>query len=260
MARRFKLGENKEYDEIYNTRRVNSWILNAGYRNSQMAFAGKFDTEGTINLARLQIEGNENKQYFSLEDKKFYPAEIPKLNEELLEISKEFERYCQVRVNEGRKKPETLPAHLLSKQNNCFANLDILEDELALCKKLLKEYAEKKEEVINENCLKYGLKQNGKLRNGILSEIDGQRVVVNSDGVLMINEGIYDGMLVSDYRDMASKWTFERSRQVVEAQQRRLEEMQTKGKSDICIPYSSMTVPKSELPAWPKNIPNYKKK
>ena len=259
--RRYKINDNSLYDKVYSRLRVQSWILNGGVRNQNFATAGRMESEQAIMITKLSLIGSKEGKYYDAENQEWIIARVPYWKAVLEKVDADFKIYSQERVNQGYARPSEMPTNLAEKQAEAEAALDIIEDELALCNRLLKEYSEKVSVIRDENMLKRGLQQSGKLRGGFLVEMDYQRVGINADGILIIDDSNspYDGMGVTDYRALANKWMAEFQDKCSKAANERAEEIRRKGKSNIALPSRMDTIPREQLPKWPNGVVNYKK-
>lgn len=90
--------------------------------------------------------------------------------------------------------------------------------------------------------LPYGLLGKGLMQDGRIFEIDGQHVSkFNGINIIDDTRSPYDGMSLEDYQKLSFTW-----------------------KKEVCIIKNGMrviitkSIPKNELPEYPKNIKNYK--
>ena len=195
MKRRYRIGKEVIYDRFFNNFLMESKILN---NQSSILNFESYDEKG-IKKNIAQIIGFKNGKYFS--NDKPVLAILPSLENEHKQIHNEFKNFQQRQVNEGNRRPTIEPPELLEKRLKIEANIDVTKTELTLLEKKLEEFENKVVKANNENVLKYGVKGSGKLRNGVLCEVDGQKISLTREKILVIDDkrSCYNGMLTADY-------------------------------------------------------------
>lgn len=248
------IGREPVYDHFFDLFRVSSQILNRDtFPSSSSVF---FDKQGLLNEMR-RIQGDENGE-FTINDQK-NPAEIPLIKAKLRMIDETFTAYCKQRVNSGFAKPDKMPIEMHEMQMKLFARLDTLIEELEEVENKLKSITEVERKEDESMILCYGLRGFGKLRGGVLVMLDYQRVIQNNDGLLIIANGPYKGMLVTDYRVLINRYQSERKeaerKQLLQLQERAISENRPVPKN---LPIASMRkVSVGSLPPFPKDFKKY---
>jgi hypothetical protein len=187
-------------------------------------------------------------------------ALIPFIEIKIKAIEDSYEKYKHDRIRSGYAEPTEMPIGILNELYLAKARLTVLFMEAEFLHKQLKEYKDKEEVDSDAMVLKYGLRCHGKLRDGILVLIDGQKVE-DIDGVMTIcdSRSPYDQLPVPSYRALAKKWQEDRK----VADKERLMQMQAKCKAEGLnipkqLPVSSMRrVNPSTFPSWPENKVNH---
>jgi hypothetical protein len=248
------IGSQPIYDNEYNLRMVQSNILNSGNQNFG-AYSSLWDKKTTV-FEILRVGGDENGQYYR--GTELTLAEIPNTERKLEILDNKFKNYQSDRSNQGYAVTEVWPIELLNEKLKTQAKLDVLQLELTQLKKHLSAFIEIENIESDKNILLYGLQGNGKLRNGYLSELDGQKII-SQDGLMIIANGIYKGMAVTDYRILCLEWQEGRE----QAEKEQLRQMQDLAKAEgRSIPRelpvrSPRQVAKASLPAYPSHFKNY---
>lgn len=193
------------YHEWYDRLRVESYILNGGGRRP--SFDTVIWTKNRIVGEIIWIEGGEKGMVYNKATGEETLALIPQTKKQLRTLQKRFSNYQQQRVNEGYQRPKEMPDEMLKERLELEARLDVFNEEL---KELKRREASIQVEEDKEHAhllLAYGVASGGSLYNGILVELDGQKVSLNSNNILIIDDPLspYDGVLVADYREYISK-------------------------------------------------------
>lgn len=184
---------------------------------------------------------------------------IPDIEKLLQEVETTFKGYCERQVNQGHRKPESWPQHLLEKRLYNEAWLDITKREIeVLNEQLHKRYIEPIQQAEEKSMLARGPIGIAEMRGGVLILIDGQKCE-KIDGIMVITSltSPYKGMSVADYREYVSKpWTITKRKRAAELERQRAEEIRKTGKSSINVSIGNKVIDKSSLPAWPDGVPN----
>jgi hypothetical protein len=242
----YKKGVEPIRDKEYERLRKESFLF--GSRQTMFNLNEKSGLQSALNI----IKGDEEGRYFSASERKSYPAQRTELKAEIAACEKEFERFQTQRVNAGYRRTETWPQLLRERKLKLEAALIVCEEEISELKKRILSFVEKVEAEEDRNILKYGPRGSGRLRNGKLCEVDGQRVV-EINGRLIIDIGPFDGLEVSCYMDVVDAWKAELRRQDAEKLALLQAEAKRFGK-DIpkALPFKSLkTVNVNSLPGWP---------
>lgn len=185
---------------------------------------------------------------------------IPNLKGKLAVVTEKFERYCTQRVNQGHARPTLWPSALLTERVEIEAAIDVRGRELEFLQdKLTNQYIEPEQAKEISDVLAYGPRGHSQLRNGVLAVIDGQRVDMVDDNLVITTEGSpYCGMRVADYREYISKpWIAERRQRMLASERKRAAEIKATGHSDIVIRLDHRKIHPSSLPKWPDGVVNY---
>lgn len=186
--RRYKEGKHFDYDFVFQNKFEHSQILNEEHRSFMNSEAWRMASPKGLKGLETEL------------------AERAEAAADLLEkIEENFERSKVDCRRVGKPEPEKLPADLQKLKLEGEARLDVLKEELAHIRGILKEGAAKEAEAKDDQqLLYYGPKGAGRLRDSILTEIDGQAVIVDDEGTLLINckKSPYHNMTVENYRKL----------------------------------------------------------
>jgi len=257
IKRRYKQGdpEWKQYNDFFDRCLLNSNILNAG--NQAIGLHTEFMDLPGIKGALAQIEGDENGRYKTHWGETFFSS-ISLAQQKLGELKNTFKAVCDRREAQGHPRPRQWPPELLVQRLRWEAKLDVLRREAEFLNDKIANYQQQKRVEHNRAVLEFGPRGNGHLRDGILTEIDGQECGYKDDTLIILDAASpYRGMAVSDYREHISKpWLAERRRWMIEKEEKRKQEILEKGFSNIEIPLTSRKIHPSSLPKWPTGVPN----
>ncbi|MCF8307431.1 MAG: hypothetical protein K9I68_00325 [Bacteroidales bacterium] len=209
--RRYQIGQHPAYDKKYDKHRKESAILNNQFVED-FSVSGSLDDPVFLKSMRLEWEGRP-------EDGMFYYQERNENRDSKMNIAKahlkdaetSWQEYQQEKVNAGRAKPTEYPPHIAEKMFKAEAYYDVTKLELDSIKRRLDKVQKEKEKIAKGRVLKHGLQGAGKMRGGVLCEIDGQNVEPDSKKVLRIKDerSPYNGMKTSDYFTLVSTWKLE---------------------------------------------------
>lgn len=195
-----KKPEFETYHRTYDRLRLDSYILNGG--SKRLGVHTKLWDKQNIESEIIWLEGNKHGMVFNRDSGEETIALIPAAKEQLKELEIKFRTYQQRKVNEGFNRPAEMPNQMLKEKLKLEATLDVYQEELAELKKRLKKFTEAEDGEHKEMVLANGPNGAGSLHDGILVEIDGQKVTLNEDNVLTIDEpsSPYNKMFVANYR------------------------------------------------------------
>lgn len=206
-----------------------------------------------------------DKQNLKTEIELYETEVIPARQAAVMEAHNAFQNYNEGRRREGRAVTEEYPTHLLSRKVKAEARLDVAKRELEFLKeRLIKYYENPEAELLEKACLEYGPRGNGRLQNGVLFEVDGQRCTYvkteDGDEILVIaqSNSPFKGMSVADYRThVVVPWTKQRSMLMYNQEKQRQKELAETGFSKIIVRSNNRKIHPSSIPAWPEGVKNY---
>lgn len=274
MSRRYKIGIQPVYDQAFDHLKMSSIVMNSSARSRSFSHSGDWSSRQYIKLLIDEWKGNETGRYYSPESRQWVLARIPLLQQKLTELEKQYAGREQQAENEGKEFTEAQDLH--ERKMQLQAAMDISNEELAVLEDILKNLKEEDEEIEERKILSRGLAQAGRLRDGILCELDGQRCEMINDVLIIVEPSSpYRGMSVKDYRRLAKSWA--KARREIENEQvktkRRLNPSQTfdetwaercqelKAKHSEWERLFAQKIPSCsrKIPAWPTGIQNYLK-
>lgn len=172
MSRRYEIGVHPAYDQRYN------------FRLNQKADGDIGSKAGAQQMIAESQASAERKQ-----------AEIDGIDLRFGNLKVDARR-------EGRPEPAEMPQNLLKERLELEAELDVIPEKMAQFQKILAGIEAQEQTQQDAMVLQFGPIGSGKLRDGILVEIDYQPIRVKRSGGLVINckKSPYDGMLVENYR------------------------------------------------------------
>jgi len=270
--------EHRVYHRSFDRYRLQSKILNSGGEipNHQTIIFDQNNLKGIL----LELKGNEKGMWFRTYDNSWNKAALPIIEEQLQEINLDFKIYQQQRVNRGFPKTEKMPRELREKKFKLEARQDVLREEIEEIERRLKEFTKREEQGEDSRLLCDGPTGTGKLTKGILVEIAGQKVRLDRNSVLIIDDSRspYDGMLVADYREHVSEpWVL--AKRLIERERSDMQrELGSQGRSDSFVEewrkrmdelnsvhsewrdlFALKFSGKPSMPQWPEGVKNYKK-
>ncbi len=151
-------------------------------------------------------EGNEDRVYYRNGVQQ--PALLPLIEEKLYELNEEFAEVQRSYKKQGKIIPDKMLPDMLDKKLRLEAEMDVNLAELKILTQSLAEFTDKEQIESQERVLKFGLSQFGRLRDGVLVELDGQRISALSDGELFIDDprSPYNDLKVLEYRRLSNEW------------------------------------------------------
>lgn len=255
------------YTDFFMRYKVESNILNAGAQSRPSAYTVLWDKVNIENEILKRVGDSKGKYMQSgLEN----TAYIPFVEMQLNEIDRRFKTYQRKRLNMGYSETDEMPSDLLKEQLKKQARLDVIKSEVEVLNKKLKEYTDVIEKDEDERVLEYGLQGSGvfhgtKAKNpdliNVLKEMDGQRLELNADGLLIIKDkrSPYNGMSVADFRALCVVYKQMRREQ----DRAKLKRLQAEAREQgLPVPqqlpaHSLKKVNKKSLPDWPEGVRNY---
>jgi len=258
--RRYRIDENPVYNDRYDHLILNSSIFNSdNIPNVHTMLNDKKNLQSEI----FRYHGDEHGLFDRAGSK--YRAYIPAMQDQLNKIETQFEELCIRMVNEGYSPLDQMPEDMLTKKYEFEARIDVREKELIELQKRLASYTDEAKNVDNANLLKYGLMGEGRLQDGILVEIDGQKVIQYKER-LIIENGKYAGMSVPDFRKLIVTWQAFRKEEDAKKLLQFQEEFASRGEKfyeeeysrfDSCSYGGGRPVSASLLPDWPEGVKNW---
>jgi hypothetical protein len=189
--RRYAEGENYDYDAMFENRFGSSAILNPKSRSYMNPATWRLASKNGIEGLLKELGGQAERAAALLGT-----------------MDTEFENRKVTARRQGAPEPEELPQDLKNLKFETEARLDVTREEIDYLRPILAKL-EAQEEKERDTCylLPRGPVGAGKLRGGVLSEIDGQPVTSNWKGVLVIDckKSPYHKMTVEDYREHIAK-------------------------------------------------------
>lgn len=263
--RRYTKGKHPVYDQVFAFNKQDSLILNPERRANDHYWSWlQTDDMASVQKALRVWKGDENGEYFK--DGIPYGAVIPLLRREIADLRDKVNDTKQRLQNEGFP-PDQVAKHLQPDHEKLLekeAAMDVARNEVVQIVQWIddiKKKQEKQREI--REVLPYGPRRSRSLKDGVLSEIDGQRVS-KINGVLLIDDpkSPYDGMSIDDYHKLAEAW----SKQRRQAERNKLKAMQDEArkKGEIlprqATPGGIRKVKRQNLPPWPDGVVNHKEK
>jgi hypothetical protein len=246
------------YHSSFDRFRVQSQVLNS---HQNVSLNTVLWDKTNIQAYLRELAGDKDGKYL-YKDGDFRWSSISEAKMKEQQILKKFERFKKDRQNQGFPDP-VMPVELLEEILKCHARQDVLEEERESLEEKLDNYVEEVEKEDESHLLEFGLHGSGKLTGGILSELDGMKIVQLKDkeneGLLVIANGPYKGLSVLDYRKLQKEY-FEQMRKARDVRLKRLRiearENGTDLPTDIPV-FSGKRVSLSSLPAFPKWAEQY---
>jgi hypothetical protein len=195
--RRYKIGENPEYDQIFDLKEKQSDLLNPdpGPWNIHKPFL----TRANLEMLKLEFVGDSSGR--TTKDGTTIKAFIPALKERLDDIDKNFAAIKKRALSEGKDVPEQLPPKEQEEKTLCEALYDIRLTELEYIQNRLDNYVEVEEKTNDADVLRHGPTGSAVLKENTIVLLDGQICSLTEDGVPFINDdrSRYNGMSTAEY-------------------------------------------------------------
>jgi hypothetical protein len=167
-------------------------ILNPAQRNTQNISVVEHDIQNLqSNIFLIEGGTSEPGKYWDSERKAFIIAYLPSRKNDLKKIEEKYKIEKQTALNNGDKPLTEWPEHLLQEKKECQARILIYEEEVSWLKeKIKKAEATAEANKINKSGINPDRRQwgAGKLKDGILVEVAGQKVSPNKSGILEISD------------------------------------------------------------------------
>ena len=252
-----RTGEDPLYDNLYVRLKNESDILSPGGRATSVYT--EFWDKPNCESKRIEYLGDEAGKFKI--DGQVFTAIIPSLRQRLSDITARFNFYQDKKVEEGYIKPTLMPLEMQKIKSTLEARLDIALEELKKIEDRIAFFDGQNKEDNSDQVLKYGLECSGQLSAGKLVMMDGQ-ICGKINGVVCITDkrSLYDGMAISDYRELAERWKAE----IKASDHIHLKKLQDQAKADYKpLPRSYNSIPvgisvkKELLPRWPDGILNH---
>ena len=302
--RRYRVGEHPVYDKIFNSRKLHSRILSGGNRPAGDIHSVNLSDQDTLTSLRVELVGSikvcywdegRKKQLLTLDqlrnnflnphyfsgDGSSHLAIIPSLFAKLAEIDDEVERRQAAHVLTGRGTGGACGTS--SERYRTEASLDVRCEELKELEQRLAKFARKTRTRASKDMLRLGPVGTGRIRDNVLTVIDGQRVslITNEDGgkILVITESKseYCGMAVPDYhKHVVAPWS--RAKNHINRKRNKLQrELHAKGLSGLFAEqwhemrdkimkenpefkdlFAERFGSRPNMPSWPAGVKSYK--
>jgi hypothetical protein len=196
MSRRYKIGQNIDYDNIYDLKLRQSDLLNSASMPNPHT---RFLTRANLEMLKLEYTGDSSGK--TTKDGTTIKANLPALKERLDDIDKNFAAIKKRALSEGKDVPEQLPPKEQEEKILCEALYDVRTTELEYIQELLDNYVEVEEKTNDADVLRHGPIGSAVLKGGTISMIDGCKCSVNEDGIPFINDdrSRYNGMSTAEY-------------------------------------------------------------
>jgi hypothetical protein len=257
-------GANAEYHKFKVRLGLESPILNSRIRHPMDRISDRLWTvEGQRSLL-AELLGDEDGVFLRREmglagETRKMPARLTVAKEALAELDEKFAESKVKATREGRTPPTEMPPEMLSRRYLLEATRDLILEEIDTIQKLIAAHDDQKQTEAKKAILVWGPQGTGKLRNGLLSEIDGQKCIWDPKQKCMtISEpdSPYFGMKVEVYRELVCKPWRRRDDEWHRTWAKMTSEERTdairQGKNPpICGP---TTVNRSELPPRPEGV------
>jgi hypothetical protein len=186
--RRYVEGENYDYDAVFESRFNGSAILNDKNRSYLNPATWQLATADGMKGVIVELEGQAERAVALLGT-----------------MNTEFENRKVTARRQGNPEPTELPQDLKKLKFETEARLDVTREELDHLRGIVAELeAREEKERDAKHLLTRGPEGAGKLRDGVLSEIDGQEVKPDRKGFLRIacKKSPFDKMKIEDYLEL----------------------------------------------------------
>jgi hypothetical protein len=135
------------------------------------------------------------------------PSKIPAAEAAIREIHADFKEYAQRRINMGHPEPKEMPEDMKERLDREKVYLELYQLEAKRLEEILAEIESREKVKTVGRVLQGGPRGSSKMRNGVLSMIDGQPVVKAKSGMLEIDcpDSPYHQVKVPDYFEQIVK-------------------------------------------------------
>jgi hypothetical protein len=260
LVKRYRRGAYTTYDDEFDRLSTNSAVLNRGSME-RPSIDTVIMTKANILGEIARFKGNENGE-FVIGAKDARMAIIPALNNRLADLNKRFLRMNLQREARGQQTFTALPPEMLEEKLKLEASLDCALSELGELEDRIRKGELIEEAKRVENVLQYGLRCATLMHDGMVAEIDFQKVeLVHGTPVITDPASPYLGMSLSDYRKLSDVWLAQKRN----ADADKLQKLQTEAReAGRPVPQrlkasSVKAVDKASLPAWPDGVTNHLK-
>jgi len=198
MNRRYKVGENPDYDQIYDLKEKQSDLLHPDPHPSSHTH---FLNRTNLNALKYDLLGDQ-KGLVRDNWGTVQIATIPALAEKLEEIEKRFESWQKRCKAEGREVPLKMTDEQQAEKFLCQAIYDVRCMELGYVQDLLDNYVEEEDKSSDLDVLRSGPIGSAKLKGGQIILLDGQICSVDDEsGTPYINDPRtrYNGLATATY-------------------------------------------------------------
>lgn len=211
-SRRYSpIAEHPMYNRMFDVLKAASPILNPhGPPNAYSVNLGDASTLKSLILERQGAQGNPKLEHGFLwrgERGEKTPSLLLVAKERIEAIEKDFARVKQTVTNSGRKPPTQMPAEMTNRLLKAEARFDVIQAEIETLERFLKVFTDAKDSTSNQNVLQHGPRGSSKMKGGILTILDGQKVELDKNGILRIADtrSRYNKMKTCEYFETIAK-------------------------------------------------------
>lgn len=214
IMRRYKQGEHRHYDEVFNEQLKRNTALSGNMNDISSGLHTIDGKRGRI----AQLEGmgttaanpgKHSRHYYY--NYNYWPSRLLELEQQEAEIKKQFADIQEQHRKRGEKIPQEMHPELQDKMHEIEAKRDVYQAELKKLRELVRIEGERTDTVHYERVTALGLffdkKFNG---DGLLISVGGIPVTECETGELVFAEGVYEGCLV---HEVSSAFNEARSKQ-----------------------------------------------
>ncbi len=247
----------RPYHDAYDDYRMRSIILNAESRNHSMRTGSHTDLTYLQNML-YELIGNKDGKYFVPNTSSWKYAIIPTLKVEINEFQKDFAAQNKRNTMMEGRRSEEMSGKTLEKYLILLARYDVYREERDYLNETIEKIKNQQQEIARKKILQNGPRGSGKLNDGYLIIIDGQKVssikTDKEETLLIIDEpsSPYDGLAVADYREFIVK-PFLKSNGALHAKMHK----EASDRGNYASSYKMNK--KAPFPTWPEGAINYKK-
>ncbi|MEX0980637.1 MAG: hypothetical protein WDZ47_00980 [Bacteroidales bacterium] len=231
-----------QFQKAVKIQQMKSAILTEKISSSIMEFPFQPDNKQNVETHLCVLAGGQDQKY--IKDQKTHNSLILQNKGKQKELEHEINVWRLDRKNTGHDPAEPLAEHLVDRQIQLMAEMEVYEMERQKLEKILKEFDDQVEAETAERMLRGSL-GSSKLRGGMVSEIDGQRCGLK-DKLLHIQDprSPYDNMVLHRYIGFVVKPFL--------GEENYRSRMEIKAAKQAGRAYSKQNVKRPALPKWNK--------